>query len=110
MLVNFRIGAHDLEIETGRHRNIPRENRKCKVCISNSVEDEYHFLLNCDFYTDIRCEYIPSKYHSIHKFNILMSSKNESIIKSIATFLVYMLLKEGDNILTMCNMFLLKNL
>ena len=89
MVVNFRIGAHELEIETGRHRNILRENRKCKVCISNSVEDEYRFLLNCDFYTDIRCEYIPSKYHrrpSIHKFNILMSSKNESIIKSIATF------------------------
>ena len=49
MLVNFRIGAHDLEIETGRHRNSLRENRKCKVCISNSIEDENHFLLNCDF-------------------------------------------------------------
>ena len=26
--------------------------------IKKSVEDEYHFILECDRYTDIRCNYI----------------------------------------------------
>ena len=78
--VNFRVGAHELEIERGRYQNIPRRNRICKLCNTNVIENEYHFLLCCDFYDDIRKSYIPSKYYtipSIQKFNILTSSSFE---------------------------------
>jgi len=90
--VNFRLGCHELEIERGRYRNIPRQNRICTLCAQNSVEDEYHFLLCCEKYSDIRSLYIPNKYYnnpSVHKFNMLMSSKNENIIKATATYLVH---------------------
>jgi hypothetical protein len=90
--VNFRIGSHDLEIEKGRYNNTIRENRICKLCDTNTVEDEYHFLLNCNYYSDLRAAYIPLKYFTqpnINKFNIIMSTKNEELIKSVAMYLYY---------------------
>ena len=48
-IARFRISSHTLEIETGRHRRpkVPVEERTCKICESNSVEDEQHFLIEC---------------------------------------------------------------
>ena len=70
----LRISAHDLEIETGRYTNTPRENRTCKWClltvpnsnrISNTitskvVENESHLLFNCDLYADLRTKLLGS--------------------------------------------------
>ena len=50
-------------IETGRWRRphcIPREDRKCITC--NTIEDEYHFVIECSIFTDLRKRYI-SKYY-----------------------------------------------
>ena len=38
---------HSLEIETGRYKNITREERICKNCNLNEIGDEYHFFLKC---------------------------------------------------------------
>jgi hypothetical protein len=99
---NFRAGSHELEIERGRYRHTPREERLCSLCDKNAIENEFHFLLCCEFYTDIRISYIPSKYYtipSLHKFNILMTSKHEPTIKAIATFLYYAFKRRQQNIL-----------
>ena len=55
-LSNFRSGSLKLAIETGRYAKskIPLENRLCIFCDSSHIETETHFLLHCDFYTDIR--------------------------------------------------------
>ena len=52
----FRISAHTLAIETGRHtRPITSvENRICRYCESNETEDESHALLRCIKYMDKR--------------------------------------------------------
>ncbi|XP_053383686.1 uncharacterized protein LOC128549926 [Mercenaria mercenaria] len=84
------LGSMDLEIEKGRYTNTARENRKCKLCDTNSVEDECHFLLRCGCYRDLRELHIPSKYYTrpdVNKFNILMSTRNEELIKSTAAVL-----------------------
>jgi hypothetical protein len=42
-------------VETGRY-NKPKmslNERKCVFCKENFVEDEIHFLLDCDFYSDL---------------------------------------------------------
>ena len=39
------------EIEKGRHKKIPRENRFCTLCQNMEVEDEVHFILKCPFIT-----------------------------------------------------------
>ena len=40
--------AHQLMIEKGRYVNpkIPPEDRICKICDLNVVEDEFHFIMH----------------------------------------------------------------
>ena len=59
---SLRLSCHTLKIERARYRGIPREQCLCKFC-PNSIEDEYHFLLLCHEYNDLRCQYIPLKYY-----------------------------------------------
>ena len=60
----FRTGSHNLEIEVGRHHTLAREDRLCKFCRDNKniavVEDEYHVLIECHYYNDIRILYIEN--------------------------------------------------
>ena len=61
----------------------------CKLC-GESIEDEYHFLLVCHIYEQIRNECLPYKYThhpNRNKFNILMSSNSANVIKSVADYL-----------------------
>ena len=41
---------------TGRHRKIKLENRTCSQCnnTENLVEDEFHFIVKCDKYSNKR--------------------------------------------------------
>ena len=42
----FRFGILPLNIETGRFRNQPVQDRLCTLCEFNEIEDECHFSLN----------------------------------------------------------------
>ena len=53
LITKFRISAHNLEIERGRYKNIPSDQRFCNLC-KNAVEDEIHFLLECPNTEQIR--------------------------------------------------------
>ena len=55
----FRCSCLPLNVEVGRRAGIDRKERFCKVCRSNKVEDEFHFLLECPVYNDLRRKYIP---------------------------------------------------
>ena len=45
-----------MQIETGRYKKpkVPLNNRICKLCKDNVIEDEIHFHLCCDFYSAIK--------------------------------------------------------
>ena len=43
----LRISNHYLNIERGRWSQIPLDQRICTRCHQNSIDDEYHFLLEC---------------------------------------------------------------
>ena len=91
-LSKFRLSSHNLEIETGRHGNIPRADRKCKKCNSDVIEDEYHFLLVCPLYRELRQNYLKPYYchwPTINKFENLMSSKSTSIIYSLSKYVYF---------------------
>ena len=49
-VARLRLSSHSLNIETGRHLKIPLEDRKCALCTCNEIEDEYHFILICQFF------------------------------------------------------------
>ena len=50
----LRLSAHKLNIEVGRHHNVPRENRLCSSCNMGVIEDELHFVLHCTRYSSLR--------------------------------------------------------
>jgi len=50
----FRCGVAPLHIETGRYTNVSLNERLCVLCNVHQVEDEFHVLMVCDMYTDIR--------------------------------------------------------
>lgn len=88
---SLRLSCHDLEIERGRYAGQTRESRVCKLC-KKLVEDEYHFVLICQTYNEIRISYIPQKYYrnpNVHKFIMLMSTTNAKLIQDLALYIYY---------------------
>jgi hypothetical protein len=57
-LATFRMGAHDLHIETLRRaaNRRPRDQRLCRCCDAGAREDEMH-ILECAAYADIRTQF-----------------------------------------------------
>jgi hypothetical protein len=53
-ICKIRISAHPLMIEIGRYKNLETEERLCKLCITQKIEDEYHFLIDCHIYNNSR--------------------------------------------------------
>ena len=85
-LSNFGCSGHSLNIETGRHQNIGRELRHCNYCLKfniYNIEDEFHMLLVCPLYSNLRKEFFLQRWLCRHICNQLfygiMSTK--TIIK-----------------------------
>ena len=49
----LRISNHQFEIEQGRYKKIPPENRFCNVC-GIQVKNEFHFIMKCKTYDHLR--------------------------------------------------------
>jgi hypothetical protein len=89
-LSRFRCSAHKLAIEEGRFRNIERSQRICTKCNMNQVESEYHFLLVCPFYIELRRKFLPRYFcawPNIHKFKSIMMSSKKATIVNLAKYI-----------------------
>ena len=55
-LCKLRTSAHNLHIETGRHRvpMTPSHLRFCSLCPTKAIENEKHFLLGCPYFIQER--------------------------------------------------------
>ena len=53
----LRCSDHGLEIEKGRHKKIPREERECKLCCNRNIETEEHFIFLCNFYDTLKAKH-----------------------------------------------------
>jgi hypothetical protein len=71
ILAKFRSCNLPLAIETGRYTRpkTPVNNRICKYCTSGDVDDEIHFLINCDFCDDLRYNLFYLTSSENHFFN-----------------------------------------
>ena len=65
-----RFLRHNLEIEKGRHQNIPLNERICKLC-KLEIEDEIHFLLQCLILNSFRTEAMQQISDIYKKFCII---------------------------------------
>ena len=61
-LTRLRTSSHKLTIETGagRYNKVALKDRLCQLCDSNTVEDEYHFVMTCPLYNELRVELMQS--------------------------------------------------
>ena len=93
-LAKFRTTNHKLPIEKGRWENTARNQRFCNLCNINALGDEYHVLLECDFFKVQRQLYIP-KYYWKHcntlKFASLLSNNRTKLLKKVSEFIAVML-------------------
>ena len=91
-LTKFRLSSHNLAIERGRFENVPRENRICRYCNLQVVESEYHFLLVCPLYKDLRRKYFKNyfcRWPTLNKFDDLMSNHSKSMTLSLSKYLYF---------------------
>ena len=54
LIAQFRAGIYPLQIEIGRYRHIPLENRLCSLCCLNKIEYEFHVVCICPKYSEER--------------------------------------------------------
>ena len=91
-LSRLRLSSHQLQIETGRYaqNRIDRTLRLCSLCDKSDIEDEYHFVLVCSVYSQIRQKYIRPFYYirpSVYKFTMLMQTKHTATLKKIGKYI-----------------------
>lgn len=63
-LCKFRLSNHKLPIEKGRAIGIPRDERTCTKCELNDIGDEFHYVLICPFFKEIRMKLLPPYYYT----------------------------------------------
>ena len=96
-LTKLRTSCHNLLIETGRWNNIDRHARLCKKCTQNTVEDEMHFLFDCNMYSHERTETFNFvKFQTnidlfinanrLSNLKLLFKSQNLSAVNSLGKF------------------------
>ncbi len=66
----LRCDTAPLKIETGRYERLPVEQRVCEVCGSDNVEDEMHFLISCNAFTQERTKL----FTMYHNFLVILKS------------------------------------
>ena len=96
-LTGLILSSHNLHIETGRWtRPVTQQiHRYCVTC-PGKIEDEYHLVIECPQYLDIRNRLIPHYYRirpSMFKLGKLFNTDNSKLIRCLAKF-VYCALKD----------------
>jgi hypothetical protein len=107
-IARFRLSSHNLYIELGRHKRpyVIAEERICKRCNINDIEDEFHCMVICtkwdairvDLY-DMACKHIENftVIHPKEQFLKIMINKNPELNYALGKFLNIVL--KTDNII-----------
>ena len=99
-ITKLRTSEHKLRIETERFNNkntyVPPELRLCMNCEGKQVEDEFHFIAECNKYTSLRDELFTKckrynkyfdDYNNYDKFIWLLSNENLGNLSGLGTFI-----------------------
>lgn len=89
-LSRLRVSSHRLEVEAGRWARPVRVeygDRKCRIC--NKLEDEFHFIIECPLYNELRKLYIDKYYTvrpSLFKLIELLTTGSKKQIRNLAIY------------------------
>jgi hypothetical protein len=64
-LCRFRAGNHKLPVITGRFSGLERPMRKCNLCHSNEVGDEFHYVFKCSYFNSERSNLISKEFLTV---------------------------------------------
>ena len=96
-IARLRLSSHNLEIERGRHTRpkTPVASLICQRCQTNQVDDEIHFLMQCNPF-ELDRKALPSeaeKYitnfntlSETEKFTYMMRSENHTIVNTLTKY------------------------
>lgn len=89
-IAQFRVSAHDLEIERGWYSGVPRNDSICRLC-RRTIEDEFHFVLICITYKDLRQKHLPNycQLTSLYKFNKLMNVTDKTTLMNLVLYMYH---------------------
>ena len=88
-IIKYRTGNHQLPVETRRWDAVPLNERKCKICTTDDIGDEYHYLFTCDFFKSDRKLYLKPYFYvkpNRRKYRELFISTNEATLIKLAKF------------------------
>ena len=71
----FRVSNHKLKIKLRRYKNIPPEERYCRLRNLNQVQDEFHFIMSCSVYSEHREQLFQQIKDFVPSFDILPLSE-----------------------------------
>ena len=80
-------------VETGswvKPRSLPYDQRLCSLCQRQDSEDEYHLVLICPVYIELRKQFIKKYYFirpNLDKFIQLVTTNNKCILRKLAMYL-----------------------
>ena len=80
LVAKLKTGVLPLKLETGRWKDSPLEHRLCIVCDDKKLENEYHFLVHCTAYDEIRDEFVE---RLVEKGVHVSSDSEQEFVKSI---------------------------
>ena len=97
-ICKLRVSSHRLLIEQGRYKNIPRNERLCKNCNQNAIEDESHFLIKCDKFNEERKDIFSQlnskvQLQNLHQLSdeqklfFILNCEDHEILNSVGKFL-----------------------
>ena len=89
----LRISAHNLEIEYGRYKNIPRDERKCKWCDlalnTSHLAIEHHVLFECDLYANICSQLVRTLNNTMGTIDCNLETGQKTPLNTLSGQLVY---------------------
>jgi hypothetical protein len=88
-IYRFRTTNYKLPIELGRWQNVAREKRKCLLCNSVDIGDEFHYICSCSKFNNrnILCMHKFRNRQNSLKFSSLMNSNGLSDVYNLCKFI-----------------------
>ena len=73
----------------GRYENIAKENRICQLCNKKGrqvIEDEYHFIVECETFTNLRNMYLKPECLNRNGFVQMLKCNDAEIVWNLAVY------------------------
>ena len=87
--VNYRMCNNCLPVETGRWIGLERNLRKCNLCNTDDIGDEFHYMFKCPFFSSERRKYLGFSNNTnaiVLDFQNIMSEQDTSQLTKLCIY------------------------